>query len=50
MRHPKPTELREAGEYMRQSLARFFVNLSIALNAKAEQALRTKQDLNLPFI
>lgn len=50
MRHPKPTELKTTGEHIRQSLARFFVNLSVALNAKADQVMRTKQNLSIPFI
>lgn len=47
--HPRGTELRAAGDRIRQLLSRFFVNLVAALKAKADQAKATRQDLATPF-
>lgn len=49
-RHPRPTELKEAGERIRGALARFFINLNHALKAKAEEAKAAREHLATPFI
>lgn len=50
IRHPPAREAREMGEHIRQSLARFFVHLVMALDANEAAAKAFKESLATPFI
>jgi hypothetical protein len=50
MAHPRSIELKTTGEAIRHSLARFFVNVTLALEVKSEAAQVLKEDLKKPFV